>query len=396
MRPRRRRLYLNFIAACVLLPFLAACSVQGATVDESGDAQPVVVDVTTLPAPVTAPAPLWQKTYDAPIQLSLAPDGSGAAVLGPDGLSVLGRDGSSLWKAAAGGVAFALRDGLVVRGPAPTDASGTIAAYDASGDLLWQKAATGPITAAGSADGSRVAVADDGAGVVWLIDTSPADAPAHAHSIQIAGPASLQFTANDQLVIDDGTQVSVVSPSGKVAALCPGGCSGPSRAVAPARDAAWLAVATRGGDNTLYMFKSDGTALWNRALPGGGGNGLAVGPGDRQVLLYNAGTAGGLIDVATSTGAERWAISLQEAGAPLQAVAAAFRADGGLAVLAQNAMATYVVGLDASGQPQTALPLPTGVSVGLSGPRNAAVVATDNTTGTASVSWYGLQASSGD
>jgi outer membrane protein assembly factor BamB len=392
LRPARRRLFALVVAALAASPLLAACSTQGASVDESADPQPVFAPGGPRPARGAAAPPLWQRTFDAPIQVSLAPDGSVAAVLGPDGLLALGRDGSTLWQGPPGGVAFALRGGLVVRGPGPTDGSGTISLYDEGGHLLWQQAAVGPVAAAGSADGARVAVADDGAGVVWLVDAAAADAPARATRIAIAGPASLQFTADDQLVLDDGTQVSLISPAGAVTALCPGGCSGPSREVAPARDGAWLAVATRGGDNTLYLFKSDGSALWNRILPGGGGNHVAVAPGDRQVLLYDLGAAGGLAAVSTSTGAERWALNLQAGGVPVPAVAAAFRADGGILLLAQNASATYVVSLDAAGRPEAALPLPAGASVDLTGARDAALVATDNTSGSASISWYGLRA----
>jgi DNA-binding beta-propeller fold protein YncE len=387
LRLLRSRPVPQFVAAFAVLALLAACSAQGSSVDESADPQPTVVDLGSLPAPSLSAT--WQKTYDGPVQVTLASDGSVATVLGPDGLSVLAHDGTSPWQGGTGGMAIALRSGLVVRGPGPTDGSGEISLFDPNGNLLWQQAGVGPIAAAGSPDGNRVAIADDGAGVVWFIDSNPADAPATATKISIAGPASLAFTASDRLVLDDGTQVSLISRSGGVQALCPGGCSGPSRDVAVAHNGAWLAVATRGGDNTLYMFKSDGTALWHRSLPGGGSNGVAVAPGDRQVLLYGLGTAGGLADIAASSGAERWALDLQSGGAPVPAIDAVFRPNGGMLVVAQNDAATYVVALSASGKPLTALPLPAGVAVAITGTRDAALVSSDNTSGSVSVAWYG-------
>ncbi len=394
LRLRRWRHFRILVAALAGLPLLAACSAQGTAVSESADPQPAVVDVGSLPAPATI-TPIWQKSFDGPVQISLAPDGSVATALGPDGLTALGPDGSVLWHRGAGGVAIALQDGLVVRGPAPTDNGGQIELFNSGGTSIWQQAGVGPIAAAASADGNRVAVADDGAGQVWLVDSNPADAPAAAESLQIAGPAALQFTSSDQLVMDDGTQVSVVSRGGAVQALCPGGCSGTSRTIAAASNASWLAVATRGGDNTLYMFTGQGTALWNRSLPSGGSNGLAVGPKDRQVLLYGLGAAGGLADVSPSSGAERWALNLQAGGAALPAVSAAFLPDGGVLVLAENASATYVVVLSASGTAEAALPLTGAAGVDLAGTRDAALAVTDNTAGTASVLWYSLKVPAG-
>ena len=394
LRPGRWRHLRIIVAVLAGLPLLAACSAQGAAVSETTDPQPAIVDLGGVPAPANT-APLWQKTFDAPVQISLAPDGSVATALAPGGLRALGPDGSVLWRAGTGGVAIALQGGLVVRGPAPTDNGGQLRLYDSAGNLIWQQPGVGPITAVASPDGNRVAIADDGAGQVWLVDSNPADAPADAASLPIAGPAALHFTGSDQLVMDDGTQVSVVAPSGAVKPLCPGGCSGPSRSIAAASNASWLAVATRGGDNTLYMFKRDGTALWHRSLPSGGQNRLAVGPKDRRVLLYDLGTAGGLAEVSTSTGLERWAVNLQAGGAAVPAVAATFLPSGGVLVLAQNASACYVVALDAFGNPLAALPLLAGATVDLTGTRDAALVATDNTTGSASVDWYSLKVAGG-
>jgi hypothetical protein len=374
------------VAAALLL---VGCSAGGNAVNEAADPAPVAIDVTALPAPPAAVR--LQQTYDGPLRASLAADGSVAAVLGPDGLFVWTNAGTLAWQGAAGGTAVALPGGLVVRGPAAGDAAGAARLFDPNGNAVWQQAATGPVEAQGAPDASRVAVADQGGDNVWLVS---ADGQRTLH-LAASGPAHLRFTANDALVVDDGSQVTLIDADWRQHALCPGGCSGPSRVVAPARDAAWLAVATGDGDDTLYLFRRDGSALWRRALPGGGDDGLVVAPSGGVLLAFGLGPAGGLAAVSPADGALRWAATFGAAGTALPVRAAAYTAQGNLLVLAAGRTATYVVALRGDGTPLAALPLPAGSAVALGGPRGDALVTVDNGDGTSTVTWYDLSGAFG-
>lgn len=388
MRPRAGRHIRRLVAIGALIPLLAACSAGGVAVNPSSDPQPVTIDVASLPRAPSAPH--WQLSLDGPVQISLASDGSIATVLGQDGLRAVTAAGTTAWRAGGGGVAFALPAGQVARGPAAGEASGPLDLLGPDGSVLWHHAGVGPITAAAAPDGSRVAIADDGSGQVWLVNPATGTATA----IPIAGPANLRFTATGQLVLDDGTQVSVVGAAGNVQRLCPGGCSGPSRTIAPARDAAWLAVATRGGDDTLYVFRKDGSARWSRRLPPGGDDGLAVAPGDSAILLYGLGPRGGLADIAPATGVERWVTFLQAGGQALPVTDAAYGPGGSLLVTARNGAGVYVVRFGSKGTPAAVLTLPAGAAVALAGPSQAALVTTNGPGGRTRVAWYDLSTGS--
>lgn len=314
-------------------------------------------------------APAWSQPLPGPSSLAVAADGSvvvGATPAGPWAVDASGRP-RDLGQ-ARGSAVFPLPAGFVGVGPGVSDAPGTFSLLSSDGTVVWTQRAVGPMVVAGSADGSRVLVVDEGDGAGTLLGVSRSGAsPLPAPGLAALGPGVVaQFDLQDDALVSDLQRVQLLGPSGGAARWSVStGPAAPSRQLALSPSGAAVAAATGQGDDTLYQFRVQGNApelMWTQTLPPGGANLLAVAP-DGRLAVWDVGGGPTVAVYRPSDGAMLWQDTFASSGGAVPTLeAVAFGPnDGVVAVLdACSGGAPCLAFLGADGAPLGYVELPAG------------------------------------
>jgi len=355
-----------------------------------------LADPTALPT--LAVAPSWTVALAGPLSATLAGDGSIVGGSSPSGPWAYTAAGTAVpLVGVTGGAVWPLPSGLLAVGPGVADPAGPAVLLDADGQQLWSAAAVGPVVAVAAPDGGRVALLDAGAGTATELLPGAAGA---IQGLSLGAGLSAQLDrAGDALVLEAG-RAALYSPAGVQRWSQPLQPNAPPRSFVLDQNGAGVTVATTGTDHSLYQFDVAGSSpgvAWSAALPPGGSNLLAAGPKDR-VIVWGLGGTATLAVFAEQDGIRLWqdTIPAPTTGSADQGTpsirAAAFTADGGLAVAVDDCLgsaAPCVLLLGPAGRALAVVPLPLASSVTLAANGEAAVTVLP-AAGGEQVAWYAL------
>lgn len=364
-RPRLRALMLNL----ALMLLVAACSRPAPNAADEAVPAAEVFDLAALPERASRPA--WERAYPTRVSAGVSSDGGAVAIAGlqdPDGPPFVellsAEDGKPRWSVTlpdgeyGGATVLAMGRGplRVIAALAHADDGDRVdvIALDARGEVAWRREARAPVSAAPALDGSRVALIEHSAGRLLVLDAASGEAQ---RTFEVAPGATAAFVTNGALVVNDRTRVLIVPARGRAKSFDVDANLRRAIAIYPERD--YVAVATSGTDNALYLFDGRGTPLWHAPLLPGGRNVPRFGPGGDVVYVFDVGDRAGIYSFPISGNRPAWRLFTRQAGGAALSVGQLAADSRGLTAdfEAADSRRHTLVRLNAAGSPRERLEL---------------------------------------
>ncbi len=356
---------------------------------------------TTLPDPSTLPflpaIPAWTVDLPAPVTVSLSPDGHTVAGSAPTGPWAFNAQGVRLPLAGLRGSAvWALPVGRIAVGPGAADPEEPVSVVDAQGKILWSAPAVGPVVAAGNKSGSRIVVADDGAGTVTELAMG---ADGALGQVSLGRGSSVEIAGNGDALVYSATHVALYSAQGRARWTQALNVDAPPRTFALDAGATGVTVATTGRDHRLYQFSlaragTKPTPAWSASLPPDGSNWVSSGPGGR-VAVWGIGGTATLAVYRQSDGMRLWQDTVPDGpGQQNPSLSGlSFTNDGGVVVALTGCVASgapCLLILSPQGAPLGVMPMPLGSRVEVASDGAAAAAVSAAGTAVDTLAWYPL------
>ena len=135
---------------------------------------------------------------------------------------------------------------------------------DLEGHVIWRRPLQGKAELIASTDGQRLLLLERGNGKAWLLNGNGTLLAEHA----VDNETKALFNGHN-LLLQNGRKIDYYDANGK-ALFTYEIKTGPAAAhVLPDRSGSRIAITTREGDQTLYLFDRDGKLLWNTGLVAG-------------------------------------------------------------------------------------------------------------------------------
>mgnify|MGYP001325575716 CR=1 FL=1 len=154
---------------------------------------------------------------------------------------------------------------------------------DLNGQTIWQRQVQGKAELYTSTDGQRLLLVQRGNGTAWLFDGNGVLLAEFA----IHNETKVFFNGHN-LLLQNGRKIDYYDANGKVLFTYEIK-TGPAAAhVLPDRSGTRIAIITREGDQTLYLFDRNGKLLWNAGLVAGENRPVFSKDGNQLFVIHHS------------------------------------------------------------------------------------------------------------